>query len=102
MAPKADWHPEDVKAAIRKTGLTCEALAMRLGYERSCVRGALRRPWPKLEAMIAAHLGHPAPHIWPSRYDAHGNPLKPPAGGRRLPRSSRAPAVTHRNLGGGA
>lgn len=92
-----DWHPEDVKAAIRKTGLSCERLSVGLGYGMSSVGIALRRPWPKLEALIARHLGRDAWAIWPSRYDEHGNPLKPPAGGRRPSRSSRATAATNRN-----
>ena len=75
MTEAGDWHREDIKAAIRKTGITMEALAIQHGYERSSVRKALYRPSTPVEALIARHLRTTASAIWPSRYDAHGNPL---------------------------
>lgn len=72
--PRPDWHPEDVKAAVRKTGTTLTALALAHGLSESAVRMALRRPWPRVEALIARHLGRRPQEIWPSRYDSLGKP----------------------------
>ena len=73
-----DWHPEDVKAAIRKTGITLTALALAHGLSESAVRQALRRRQPRAQGVIARHLGLPPRAIWPSRYDAQGRPLSGP------------------------
>ncbi|WP_425498802.1 helix-turn-helix domain-containing protein [Pannonibacter anstelovis] len=72
---KSDWHAEDIKAAIRKTGVTLTALALQHGWSESAVRHALRRAWPEVEAVIARHLGRQPQDIWPSRYRADGLPL---------------------------
>ena len=76
MKKPADWHPEDIKAAIRKTGVTMEVLSAAGGFSRSSVGIALRRPIPKVEAWIARHLGVRPQDIWPSRYDADGQPRR--------------------------
>ena len=72
---RTDWHPEDVKAAVRKTGATLTSLAVGHGLSESAVRRALISPWPRVEAIIARHLGKKPQAIWPSRYDARGRPL---------------------------
>lgn len=73
-AAPLDWHPEDIKAAVRKSGISLEALSMRRGLHRSAAAVALKRPWPRAEAIIAAHLGVPPSEIWPSRYEPDGSP----------------------------
>ena len=73
---RQDWHPEDVKAAIRKRGSTLTALALANGLSESAVRRALICPWPKVQAVIAQHLGLRPIEIWPTRYDARGRPLR--------------------------
>lgn len=75
MADGPDWHAEDVKAAVRKTGVTLADLSRRWGYAPYSVQVALRRPWPEIEALIAAHLHRHPWTIWPSRYDAKHKPL---------------------------
>lgn len=70
-----DWHPEDVKAAVRKTGSSLTALALANGLSESALRRALLTPWPRAQAIIAKHLGRKPQAIWPSRYDARGVPL---------------------------
>jgi Ner family transcriptional regulator len=72
---RADWHPEDIKAAIRKTGISLRRLAIEHGYEESVVRKALKRPAAQVQSIIAAHLGVPPQTIWPSRYDDRGEYL---------------------------
>ncbi len=92
-----DMHREDVVAAIRKTGLSCAALGRRHGLSNGAVSSALFRPWPQVEAIIAAHLGRPPSSIWPSRYDAAGRPL---SGGWAYP--SRRSGARHRQNGAAA
>jgi Ner family transcriptional regulator len=84
-----DWHIEDIKAAIRKTGCTATDLGRRHGLSASAVRRALRCPWPKVQAIIAKHLGVRPQEIWPSRYDTRGRPL----------RGLRSADKTHRSEG---
>lgn len=76
MPAPADWHPEDVKAAIRKTGISLEALGRAGGFSAGAVAIALRRPIPRVEALIARHLGLTPQQIWPSRYDDQGKPRR--------------------------
>jgi Ner family transcriptional regulator len=71
----SDWHPADVLAALKKRGLSLAGLSMAHGYHPTAAGKALRRPWPALEAIIAAELGLPPQRLWPSRYDANGEAL---------------------------
>lgn len=70
----ADWHREEVKAAIRKRGSTLKALSMNNGYGEDACRRATKHPWPAVERIIASFLGVEPQSIWPSRYDADGRP----------------------------
>lgn len=63
-----DWHAEDVKAAIRKTGITLTALAKANGYHRTAFSIVLAQPYPAIERIIAKRLGVQPKDIWPSRY----------------------------------
>lgn len=72
----ADWHPEDIKAAIRKRGMTLHALSRQAGCEASAARKALLRPSPRLQAVIGRLLGVHPMVIWPSRYDETGAPRR--------------------------
>ncbi|MBW6399956.1 helix-turn-helix domain-containing protein [Roseomonas sp. HJA6] len=90
-----DWHPEDIKAAVRKTGSTLSALSRAAGLSVGAAKRALDVPWPRAEAIIAARLGVRPQDIWPSRYDAEGLPLK----GRPVaigPERSRSAPTPHR------
>jgi Ner family transcriptional regulator len=64
------WHAEDVKAAIRKKGLTLSALSRRHSYSDSYLRGTLIRHRPHGEEIIARFLGLSPAEIWPDRYRA--------------------------------
>jgi Ner family transcriptional regulator len=63
-----DWHPADVLAALKKRGKTLSGLSRAHGYHATAAGKALKRPWPALEALIAAELGLQPENIWPSRY----------------------------------
>lgn len=71
-----DWHWADVLAALRKRGWSLRQIGPLEGYSEGNVLGlAARRPYPKVEAILARYIGldHPM-EIWPSRYDAEGKP----------------------------
>jgi Ner family transcriptional regulator len=74
--PKAlsGWHAEDVKAAIRKKGLTLSALSKKHHYSDSYLRGTLIRRRPRGEEIIARFLGVSPADIWPDRYSGDGAP----------------------------
>ena len=71
-----DWHPEDIKAAVRKTGISIRQLSIQSGFAPGSLRTVLLQFWPKGQAIIAARIGVPPQQIWPSRYDPQtGEPL---------------------------
>jgi Ner family transcriptional regulator len=74
-SPPEDWHPEDVKSAIRKTGISMSTLAQRNGKAIATICMALKRQSAPAQEIIAKHLGIPPQTIWPTRYDAAGNAL---------------------------
>lgn len=101
------WHPEDIKAAIRKRGTTLSDLSRAHGYNDQAARLALRnRRSYAVEAVIATELGVPAHEIWPDRYDSNGKPLDArrqqrverlaASNGRASIRPSKAPKATRR------
>jgi Ner family transcriptional regulator len=63
-----DWNPADVLAALKKRGKTLSGLSRDHGYHATAAGKALKRPWPALEALIAAALDLAPEQIWPSRY----------------------------------
>lgn len=78
------WHPEDVKAAIRKKGHTLSSLSRSHGYSAAYLRNALQRPLFEGEQIIAAFLGVSPYSIWPDRYFRDGR--------SRIARGPRRPA----------
>lgn len=70
----SDWHPADVLAALKKRGKTLAGLSVAHGYHPTAAGKALKRPWPAMEAIIARELDVSPQDIWPSRFDASGNP----------------------------
>ncbi len=71
-----DWHNADIKCALEKKGWSLSRLSKQYGYCRSACQVALFMPWPKMERLIAHVIGVPPYVIWPSRYDANGNPAR--------------------------
>jgi len=69
-----DWHPADVVAAIWKAGTSIRRLSRTNKYAGDGLKMALRRPWPKAEAIIAGAIGLTPQAIWPSRYHPDGRP----------------------------
>ncbi|MEX0758759.1 MAG: helix-turn-helix domain-containing protein [Tistlia sp.] len=87
----ANQHPEDVKAAVRKTGITLEALGQSAGIPGATVRKCLYKPCPKGNRVIAAYLGRRLFDIWPEWYDRQGDRIRSRPG-----KSSAAHAAGHR------
>ena len=82
----SDWHPEDIKAAVRKRGHTLAGLAAKLGITRQAMCQTLTRPAAANEALIASVINVDPSVIWPSRYDVRGIRRSPQP--RRLYRST--------------
>ncbi len=62
------WHPEDIKAAVRKAGATLAQLSREAGLCTEACSQALHRDWPRAEEAIARCIGIPARKLWPQRY----------------------------------
>jgi len=93
---RGGWHPEDIKAAIRKRGTTLSALATQAGLHESTVRNALYRCIPAADEEIAGFLKLPKHALWPDRYDAEGHRLYHRKQSRTRPNSTRAGRRPHR------
>lgn len=72
-----DWHPEDIKAAVRKKGSTLAAIGRPLGLSRQSMALALARPSREAEEAIARYLEIDPQVIWPSRYNPDGSRRRP-------------------------
>lgn len=68
-------HPEDVKAMVRKTGVTLAELARRNGLSTSAVRKSIHRATPSGNRVIAAYLGRKLNELWPEWFDGNGDRL---------------------------
>lgn len=66
--PGVDMHPEDIKAEIRKRGLTFRKLSLQAGYSKDSLKSVLRTPCKPYQQVIANALGTTPEEIWPSRY----------------------------------
>ena len=84
-------HKEDIKAKVRKTGISLRQLSLNAGLKEATVRNALHRAIPTADKAIAECIGKKVHEIWPDRYDAQGNRIKKP----RSKRSANTP-VRHR------
>lgn len=70
LRPTKGIHPEDIKAALRKRGITLADLSRQHGYTPNAVGLVLhgRRRSAPLRRIIAAAVGRPEHEIWPERY----------------------------------
>ncbi|MGE4527979.1 MAG: transcriptional regulator [Rhodospirillaceae bacterium] len=76
MERKPAMHPEDIKAAVRKTGITLTALSLANGLAECTCRASLTRAVPAGNRAIAEHLGRKLSDLWPQWYDAEGHRLR--------------------------
>ncbi|MQT14419.1 helix-turn-helix domain-containing protein [Segnochrobactrum spirostomi] len=85
--PEGDWHPEEVKAAVRIAGSTLDELSRRAGLPTFACRTAIRRAHFDGEMAVAEFLSLSPRQIWPSRWRADGSRI--PA---VRPKDNRPPA----------
>ena len=66
------WHKEDIKAAIRKQGVTLLDVDRANGLPDGTCYNALNRPNFGAELAMAEFLGRSPRELWPSRYELDG------------------------------
>ena len=87
-ASQPDWHPEDIKAALRKKGITLTLLAAQHNIkDSSSFSACLVRPMKANEERIAAALKMHPKDLWPSRYNSDGT--RKPQGIHAINQSTR-------------
>lgn len=75
IIPKTEpLRREWIKFQLRAMGTSLAKLAREQGVSRQAAVNALTKPYPKLEAAIAAAIGLEPRTIWPERYDSSGTP----------------------------
>lgn len=67
-----NWTKQEILFRLRETGTTAAALAEKAGCSRQNFYGALERPYPKVQAIVAEALGVSRQQIWPEFYDEAG------------------------------
>lgn len=71
-----DWHPEDIKAEVRKRGSSLAALARAAGVSTQALSLTLQaRVSERCERVIADFLKIHPQQIWPTRYRSDGSRL---------------------------
>lgn len=70
-----EWHPEDIKAELRKRRWTMTGVARSYGLAEATVRCSFRRPIPAANRAVARVIGVPLHELWPYWFDAEGNRL---------------------------
>lgn len=85
MAPRHTWHRQDVIAEIRKTGSSLAALSRAHGFKDRSLTSALRKRWPRGNAIIASHLNITRHQIWPHWFGPNDEllPLSKPSRTRK-------------------
>lgn len=86
--PELGLHKEDIKAAVRKTGITLRQLALDNGLQEAATRLTLISPLPAADKAIAKCIGKKLHEIWPDRYDARGRRKRKPAGRKPAARTA--------------
>ncbi|AOY43436.1 hypothetical protein AOT82_1057 [Psychrobacter sp. AntiMn-1] len=75
--PDGSWHPEDIKAAIRKRGVTLAELCTQMGVPKSSASKALAEPFTQGELAIAQYLDVPVQLLFPTRWTLGQERVRP-------------------------
>ena len=77
MARSPGWHPEDIKAALRKQFGPITTISTQWGLSRAAITNTLGRPDYSMatERRIAEALGESLHVLWPRRWKPDGTPL---------------------------
>lgn len=75
--PAPGWHPEDIKAALRKKHGPIGHLSRTWGFNQAAISKVLRFPSESItvERLIAAALNVSPHELWPDRWTKRGEPL---------------------------
>jgi Ner family transcriptional regulator len=68
----ANWTRQRILYELRERGTSAAELADRNGLTRFVVYGAMERPYPKVQKLIADVIGEGCETIWPQFYAADG------------------------------
>jgi Ner family transcriptional regulator len=71
---KKGWHPQDIVAAVKKSGSSLQALGRANGFSRTTFNKATSIRFPRAHQVIAEFLGVPRQIIWPQFYHEDGSP----------------------------
>lgn len=71
------WHPEDIKTAIRKQGVTLSELCEKMGVAHYSASKALVEPFTKGELAIAEFFDVPVQLLFPTRWTADKKRVRP-------------------------
>lgn len=75
--PDGSWHPEDIKAAIRKRGLTLTELCQAMDVPKHSASKALAEPFTRGEIAIAQYLDVPVQLLFPTRWTVDKKRVRP-------------------------
>ena len=78
-------RPADIKAEIEKRNQSLTSLARKHGYSQSAFSLAIRKPYPRVEKIIAQFLGISLHRLFPDRWHSDGTRMIKP-GPRRSKR----------------
>lgn len=81
-----DWTREQIFEALHRAGWSLRRLALHHEVNPSTFQAVIYRPYPRAELRVAEALGVTPQEIWPSRYDADGQPNRPMGRPKVLPR----------------
>jgi Ner family transcriptional regulator len=95
---RKDWHPEDIKAELRKRLGNLTDLSKSWGFHRAAVSTAIQRPRgrPAVALLIAEALKQPPHTLWPDHYSPEGDSKPRTVNG---PEHSRRATPSHRQKG---
>ena len=65
---------EQIKTLLRARGYLLSDIARLHGISPSCFMSVKKKPYPKVEGIIAEYLGVNPWDLWPERYDENGKP----------------------------
>ncbi|WP_413190153.1 helix-turn-helix domain-containing protein [Psychrobacter sp. AT9] len=75
--PDGSWHPEDIKTAIRKTGVSLSELCEQMGVDHRSASKALVEPFTKGELAIAEYFNVPVQLLFPTRWTVDKKRVRP-------------------------
>jgi Ner family transcriptional regulator len=82
LRERAMW----IKVRLWEAGVSFASIAKAEGLDRKTPQVVLTKPYPRIERVVAEHLGMTPAEIWPERYTGHRSALAPPPAARKAKR----------------